>query len=188
VKRKKADSKVKVPTYTRPSPRACPSVEILFGFEKKFADANGLKVVTSGTAGEHDRDSRAFDFVLCGWQCITLDKAKLLAATCSKELLDFVRNNQVCLDYMKDRSTWAGMDDRSTFPEPRHLAFRISFWDENIDRQPAPYIAEIRVVGEKFKYFTSDDDQRLVLVYEETFDEAQAFLKTQTDSAAVLAR
>ena len=57
------------------------------------------------------------------------------------------------------------------------LAFRISFWDENVDRQPSPYISEIRLLDGRFSYFTSDDLQRLVLVREESFDDAQAFLK-----------
>jgi hypothetical protein len=136
----------------------------------------------SGTAGENERDSRAFDFVLGGGQCINLEEARKLAATCSKELLDFVRNDKECRIYLKERSEWKGSKDPSTFPEPRHIAFRISFWDENVDRQPAPYIAEIRVIDEKFKYFTSDECQRLVLVHEETFDEAQAFLKSLKDT------
>ena len=105
------------------------------------------------------------------------EQARTLAASCSIELLEFVRKNQIWLDYLKDRSTWKCTKDRTSFPEPRHLAFRILFWDENVYRQPAPYIAEIRVIGENFKYFTSDEGQRLVLVHEETFDEAQAFLK-----------
>ena len=178
VPRKKADSKVKVPTYSRPSPGAFAIGTALFGFAKKFADGNGLGVITIGTAGEKENDSRAFDLVLCGGQCITLEEAKKLAATCSKELLEFVRKDQECLAYLKDRSTWVGSKDSSTFPEPRHTAFRISFWDENIDRQPAPFIAEIRVIGDTFKYFTADEGQRLVLVHEETFDEAQAYLKS----------
>jgi len=179
VLRNKTDCRVKVPTYSCPAPDAFAIGTALFGFEKKFADAHGLGVVTAGIAGENEKDSRAFDFVLCGGQCINLNEAKKLAAACSKELLEFVRKDQECLKYLKDRSTWKGSKDPATFPEPRHLAFRISFWDENIDRQPAPYIAEIRVVGEKFKYFAADEGQRLVLVHEETFDEAQAFLNAQ---------
>ena len=69
------------------------------------------------------------------------------------------------------------LNDSSVIPEPRHLSFRISFWDENVDRQSAPYIAEIHLMDKKFSYFTSDDLQRLVLVREESFDDALAFLK-----------
>ena len=184
VSRKMADHKVKVPTYDRPSPQASAVVEAVFGFVKKFAHANGLEIVTTGNAGDHEGDSRGFNFVLCGGQCINLKEARKLAATCSKELLEFVRNDTECRTYLKRRSTWIGSKDPSTFPEPRHTAFRISFWDENVDRQPAPYIDEIRVIGENFKYFTSDEGQRLVLVHEETFDEAQAFLKALKDTPA----
>ena len=83
---------------------------------------------------------------------------------------------------MVERSTDKYIHDDATFPEIRHIGFRISFWDENIDRQIAPYIAEIRMFEGRLKYFTADDGQRLVLVYEESYDDAQAFLKSQKAS------
>ncbi len=178
VPRTKASSKVIIPTYTRSPPNLFQIGVALFEFEKRFSEKNDLFVVATGTVGETRKDDRAFDFALRGDTGKTLDQARKLAASCSIELLEFVRKNQICLDYLKDRSTWKCTKDRTSFPEPRHLAFRISFWDENVDRQPAPYIAEIRLIDEKFKYFIADAGQRLVLVYEETFDEAQAFLKS----------
>lgn len=102
------------------------------------------------------------------------EQARTLAASCSIELLEFVRKNQIWLDYLKDRSTWKCTKDRTSFPEPRHHAFRILFWDENVDRQPAPYIAEFRFIDEKFKYYTADDGQRLALVYEESYGDGNA--------------
>jgi hypothetical protein len=47
---------------------------------------------------------------------------------------------------------------------------------------PEPYIAEIRVAGESFKYYTANERQFLVLAYEETWDEAMEFLEQETKS------
>jgi hypothetical protein len=96
------------------------------------------------------------------------------------ELFDFVRKDASCVEYVQKRSLWPREEHPSPTPIPEQLAFRISFWDENIDRQIAPYIAEIRLLDGKLKYYTADEGQRLELVYEETFDEAQTFLKAQT--------
>jgi hypothetical protein len=49
---------------------------------------------------------------------------------------------------------------------------------------PEPYIAEIRVAGESFKYYTANERQFLVLAYEETWDEAMEFLEQETTSQA----
>ena len=56
----------------------------------------------------------------------------------------------------------------SSTPSSDQIAFRINFWDENIDRPVAPYIAEIRLLDDKLSYFTADENQCLVLTFEET--------------------
>ena len=56
----------------------------------------------------------------------------------------------------------------SSTPSSDQIAFRINFCDENIDRPVAPYIAEIRLLDDKLSYFTADENQCLVLVFEET--------------------
>lgn len=175
--RKSGNFKTLIPTYDQPSLQNSTVGGSLFWFAKDFCHHHGLEVVLAGMTGMTDEDLRVFNFVLRGNQCIDLDMARRLAGLCSKDLLNFVRTDRACLDHMKERSTWKHIKDPSTFPELRHTAFRISFWDENVDRQPAPYIAEIRVIGEKFSYFTSDENQRLVLVHEETFEEALSFLQ-----------
>lgn len=38
----------------------------------------------------------------------------------------------------------------------KNIAFRINFWDENVDRRLYPYIAEVRVVEGIFYYYYAD--------------------------------
>ena len=106
-----------------------------------------------------------------------------MAAKCFRDSLDFLRNDRAVLDFMKIRSTWHNGEDLATVPEARHLAFRISFWDENVDRQPSPYIAEIRVNGGRCRYFSSNEHQQLVLVREETLGD----IFTSHDESPVVA-
>ena len=51
----------------------------------------------------------------------------------------------------------------------KYLSFRISFWDEYIDRVQAPAIAEVRVYGSRARYYVADELQRLHVVCEEEF-------------------
>jgi hypothetical protein len=171
VVRKKANHEIVIPVYSQISEwRDADFTRTQFEFLNKFCATNSLAFVTYGYVGEVERDSVPFGFALRGSQKIDLAEAKKLAEKCFCETMRFVRSDQATLDYMKKRSTWKNHHDPSTIPETRHLEFRISFWDENIDRQPSPYIAEIRVIAGKCKYFTADEGQRLVLVHEELLD------------------
>jgi hypothetical protein len=172
IPRSKVENYIKIPEYLEPSPRAFSIGEALFLFEAQFCKAHNLHIVTTGCAGITEKDSRAFDFVLRGQKWLDLIEAKRIGGACGRDLLRYVRENKACLEYLKDRSTWKNLKDPTTFPEPRHLAFRISFWDDNVDRWPAPAISEIRLFDEKLQYFTSDENQSLILVHEESFDDA----------------
>ena len=81
----------------------------------------------------------------------------------------FAQTSQLYKDYIKERSTWEKKPYPSPTPIPEQFAYRISFWDENIDRPVAPYIAEIRLFDGELSYFTADENQQLVLTFEEAF-------------------
>ena len=159
-----------------------PCQHALFEFAEAFAVKNNLNFVGLCPAESQFKDKTPFNMILWGTSQLTKDSARKLAAECAGEFLQFVQNDKRTLCYMVEISKNTHINNDATFPEACHLGFRISFWDENIDRQPEPYISEIRLFEGKFKYFTVDDGQRLVLVHEETFDEAQAFLKSLTAS------
>jgi hypothetical protein len=178
IPRKTRDKKIEVPKTSRLYDfERCPLWEAKFEFVQKFCKTNRLDLVRLGVVGEHYHDSRHFNFALRGSQYLKLDEARKLAAKCSQELFDFVCKDPCCLKYVKERSTWPREKHPSPTPIPEQLAFRISFWDESVDRPLAPYIAQIWLLDGILKYYTADEGQCLVLVHEETFAEAQAFRK-----------
>jgi hypothetical protein len=139
---------------------------------ERFCKQNNLVITIWGVVGKHYFDCRPFDFVLRGSQTLNLEQAKSLAARCNKELLSFAQTNQLYKDYIKERSTWKNEKHPSPTPIPEQFAYRISFWDENIDRPVAPYIAEIRLLDGTLSYFTADENQQLILAFEEQFPES----------------
>jgi len=143
----------------------------VFKFAKEFCRKHQLDFVIQGTVGNNNYDSCPFSFALRGSQLLGLSDSKELALTCGKELLSFVQTNANILTVMKHRAKMFGEEDPATVPEPRHMGFRISFWDENFDRRKQPYIAEIRFMHEKFSYFIADEYQRLVLLHEDLWNE-----------------
>ncbi len=178
VERKALGKKIVFPVVTR-TEDGDPVSEVVFSFFKVFCEKNQLAYVTEGI-GKYNCDSRPYEVVLRGMQNVDLQAARKLAASCSNGFFDLIRTNKDTIAYVKKRKAWTGELFPRDFPEPCHIAYRIGFWDEYVDRVCSPNIAEIRVAGESFKYYTADEGQRLVLVYEETWDDAMKFLEQET--------
>jgi hypothetical protein len=144
-----------------------------FEFSKKWAQQFSLIVIVSGETDKLKIIESDFSIAMVGTQRISLKEARNIAATFGRDALRFMKEDEKCIEYFKEETKEKATEIK---PSPDYIGLRISFWDENIDRVVQPYIAEIRYVDGVFKYYTADELQRLVLVYEETFDEAMKFL------------
>jgi hypothetical protein len=147
-----------------------PSMYRLFDWINTFCKKCCLIPLATGSVGDRYNDDRPFDFLLMGYQQLTLNEAKQIGSRCCKECLHFISSDKDCCTFLREQSTKKYAIHPSPTAIPEHIAFRISFWDENIDRPIQPYIAEIRCFDGVFKYYTADEVQKLVLVHEETFD------------------
>jgi hypothetical protein len=144
-------------------------------FAPSFCKQHNLHFITSWKASTAFDPLSEFSFALMGNQQILLDEARKIGAMCAKQFFEYAMSRPEAVKLIVEGNK--NRPKSLLHPEAGDFDFRISFWDENIDRQEQPYIAEIRFYGNTFKYFTSDEGQRLVLVYEESFDEAMKFLE-----------
>jgi hypothetical protein len=159
--------KPKVPTLTKLSWNCeTPLGNAEFDLMNKYCEKNNLHLLVIGGIGKDYIDSPPFGAALMGRQLITLEEARLLSSQFGNIILHFAQTNRHCIALMEERSKDKFWKDTATKAEPRHIAFRISFWDENIDRISPPHIAEIRVLRDTISYFTADEYQRLVLIHE----------------------
>jgi hypothetical protein len=63
---------------------------------------------------------------------------------------------------------------------PEKLGIKLSFWDQNMDRYPAPYISQVRVAdGMVYYYSANPSDQSLQLV---TSEPLSALLESHMES------
>jgi len=177
VPRSVSAKKPKIMVYTGLSGRKSdPADKAEMEFMKTFCSAHNLYPLVQGTVGAKMSDPIAIEFPFRGAQTVSLEQARVLAATCGKEMLEYGQKDKRIIELMKKRSQIPQWKDPSIELLPRHISFRISFWDENVDRVAQPHIAEIRVLAGKFTYYTADEGQRLVPVYSESFDEAVGVL------------
>ena len=176
--RKSVDPKPQIPGFSRHIWKYDNEVsQTQISFLQSFGAETKLCLTTVGTVGKHYFDIRDFDFAMWGSQRLNLEEARALSARCCKALLEFAHTNQEYKEFIKRRSTDKHVKYPSATPIPEQFAFRISFWDENIDRQPQPYIAEIRLLDGGLSYFTANENQQLVLTFEEPFPQYIAYTK-----------
>ena len=98
---------------------------------------------------------------------ISLDEAKTLVMRLRALHMPFYQHNLRFIGSVNDARK-EGLEVLSPqINAQRYFSMRLSFWDKYIDRIKPPHIAEVRVYGEKARYYTCDELQRLQLVYEE---------------------
>ena len=143
-----------------------------FHFFKKFAAKNGLLLIALDQClYRQEAHSIRNDCM----QVAYASQEKVLTLKEGQDLVAKIRDAiiQFSSGYVKIKN-WAnllrkqGKESLSpTINLQEYMSFRISFWDEYIDRVKAPHIAEIRVIGQKARYYIADELQRLQLVHEE---------------------
>jgi hypothetical protein len=178
VKRSKPSIPPSVPTFSSPPVLTrLPADWTVFLFAKKMTADFGLNFVAFRNVYEEQSSFTPFQIALWGRHQLSLPEARKLTAKISHDFLHTVQTDKDALDFMQKAYNSPKTHLDALQPEKRHIALRLSFWDENIDRQPVPYIAEVRLYNEKITYYTADENQFLVPVLEESFDDAQAFSK-----------
>ena len=135
---------------------------------KSLCYQTNLAITTVGSVGRNHFDMRPVEFALRGSQQFSLEESRKLASTCLQHMLTYIQNSQLHKERIKKWWSSPSCCHVSSEPASDQIAFRINFWDENIDRPVAPHIAEIRLLDDKLSYFTADENQCLILVFEET--------------------
>lgn len=135
-----------------------------FDAAHKLCQLHRLHILTLGNTGSDGSSPKPYQAALFGSAKLTLSKARHLANDCVKEFLRVATR-------VKPFSCWEKRTDAKEAAGQllRDIAFRISFWNDDLDRPLAPAIAEIRCNEGACEYFTADDCQGLVKVFSETF-------------------
>ncbi len=95
---------------------------------------------------------------------IELEEAKKLAHTVFHKFFSIVFNNY---DLWCRSKGFRRHPDCKDMKDEQFITFRISFWDEFLNRVEAPYIAQIQCENGKIIYYAADEGQRLYKVFEE---------------------
>ena len=148
----------------------------VYHFCKEFAKQNGLVFIAFEDAFLLDFcHPPVFSELVFATQnkTLSLEEARELALKVQREQIKFYVE-KIGLDEngLDEYFRFLRREKRGALTNPVNvqdfMSFRLTFWDECIDRVKAPYIAEIRVFGSKVRYYVADELQRLQLLHEES--------------------
>lgn len=86
---------------------------------------------------------------------LTLKEAKPMVTNVTRELLKVMYKDPSFANYFSE-SLRLGSSYTLRVVTDNELAFRIDFWDENVDRPLYPYVAQIRLLQSKLYYHYAD--------------------------------
>ena len=148
-------------------------MKLFYDFYKKFAQGHKLTFVAFEDVFDVDQPYEEQMFMEVAYATqdkkLTLEEAKDFSVKLRDEHAQFCLSKMNISHYINALKK----DGRESSTNPvniqKYISFRVSFWDEYIDRVQAPSIAEIRVYGTRARYYVADELQRLKLVCEEEF-------------------
>jgi hypothetical protein len=137
---------------------------------KQIGKAHQLSYLTIGLGDIISRngiDTTPWGLV---WTCqrkLSLEEAKEMARQIAMQMLDNVQKSSICMNFRQNRYAYRQetmnktvdskrLQEEANKTGPNDLSFRISFWDENMDRLMPPYIAEVDFIGGELFYYVAD--------------------------------
>jgi hypothetical protein len=148
-------------------------MKLFYDFYQNFAQKHGLTFVAFEKVYDLDRPYERKIFMEVAYATqekkLTLDEAKDFALKLRDEHAQFCVSEAKISHYINALRKNGRESPANPINIQKYISFRVSFWDEYIDRVQTPAIAEIRVYGTRARYYVADELQRLKLVCEEEF-------------------
>jgi len=107
---------------------------------------------------------------------VQLNQGRILATQLAENFTAFNLSNSVLKQSFQEAfESYSCTESFSDFVLKK-LGFRITYWNENLDRPKAPYLAEIQFRDNTFYYYEADPQtQALKLIFEESYENAITF-------------
>lgn len=145
-------------------------------FGNQVAQEYGMGVLMFGGDLIIDSKNEAFVLSYMDYHPRTLDEVRPIVVNIVDRMWEHVNKEPIYLQYRFDRfKTHPKLEKPELTQE--HIGFKISYWDESMDRRGPPYISLVKYVNQKFYFYYADPKtQELNEPIVETFQEAKSKL------------
>jgi len=128
--------------------------EALDEYGKQLGKEYNLEFLLSSLENPVRGENFAFAMIFMGRQKLQEKDAANLAKEIHTKIWNRFEEDPVYLNYIRSmEEKHKKISDQLWPPRPEHFAFKISFWDEEMDRRKPPYVAQVIVVDGKLKIF-----------------------------------
>lgn len=109
------------------------------------------KVISRGLGSIANSKTAPWGLLLISKEKMTIEQTKPFVRYFITILMDCIYENPIFANYYTEIVKTFKQDKSSLGLQS--LAFRIDFWDENVNRQPYPYVAEVRLADGIIYYY-----------------------------------
>lgn len=148
-------------------------------FASQLAKKNRMQLLNTGIGKIVDSPKTRWDMSLTSHQQWTIEQARPVVVEMIHDFWQKVSQDPIFAKYLEYTASHYKKDSFDARIIPETMGMRIAFWDQNIDRPPAPYLSQIKVVDGLIHYYVADPkDQSLKEPpFTETFAEAFEIIK-----------
>lgn len=101
---------------------------------------------------------------LCLWapnfmsqQKMTLDELRPIAESIALQLTNHLFSDPVFTEYWEDHNARGGKEGSISISD---IGYKLTFWDENVNRPAPPYVAQVRFVEGEIRYYMADPESQ----------------------------
>lgn len=166
----------------------------LESYGRQLAKQYGMDYISRGVGNIVDSMEVYWDLNLFSQQRLTIEQSRHIVVAFMTDFWNKLSRDEAILDDIQYNIREKLLPHQQMIPSA--LGLRLSFWDENVDRYPSPYVSRVVVAEGKVRYYMADPkDQSLQEPpYIETLEEAAtkagfpnpSFWKNSKDSISSL--
>lgn len=136
-----------------------------FKYFDRYIAKSGFKIACLTDAADPKKDGtyRPIAAGMWSYRKIDINEAKSLAKGIFADWFTWASNNPETIKSIEENKEQGTL----LYSGTDRICFRITFWDEYFNRVEEPYIAQILCQDSMIEYYTADEGQRLVKVFEE---------------------
>lgn len=121
-------------------------------FGKQIAKEYQLELLNTGLGSLADSSKGLWALNLVSHENQTLEQGRELATAIAKKLVQKVYTDPLFADYCRIEARPGG----SSAVKQEYVAFRLAYWDKNVNRPLHPYLAQIRLVDGSLYFHYAD--------------------------------
>ena len=144
--------------------------QMLDDYSVKYCKQNNMDLIHIGDFSYPD-EHLMYGLWFRSYSSVTLEEGRAYAVTFVNDLVSMLQNNDIATTHFEQTKRF--YSPNNSVVDRSLVGLKIAYWDKNVNRPNAPYLAEVIFCKDSFRYYEADaKTQALTLILEESYDNA----------------